>query len=98
MPLCSLVIFLLQNSITSPMISVQSNDIDYFTTVCNIYSDLSSLLERKGSTLPALTNTSVMYFLSLQLTLLIFPSNVWWPVARRVIARNVGSYMMSEEN
>ena len=43
------------------------------------------------------TNTFVAYFLSLQLTLRIFPSNVWWAVARRVIARSVGSHLMSEE-
>ena len=34
----------------------------------------------------------------LAVMLLIFLSNVWWPVARRVTAQSVESYRMSEEN
>ena len=48
--------------------------------------------------LPALTNTFAEYFPFSQLMSLIFLSNVWWPVARRVIAQNIGSYKMSEES
>ena len=98
MPLSSLDIFWLQNLTTSLMKSTWFNNINYFTTVCDVYSDLSLLLEKKESTLPVLTDIFIMYFPFLQLALQIFLSSVWWRVARKVIARNVGSYKMSEES
>ena len=98
MPLSSLDIFHLENLTTSLMKSAQFNDINYFTTVCDVYSDLSLLLEKKESMLPVLTDIFVVYFPFLRLTLRIFLSSVWWHVARKVIAQNVGSYKMSEES
>ena len=75
----------------------QFSDIICSITVCDVYSVLSLMLERKGSTLPVLTNTFVECFPFLQLTSQTFLSSVWLPVAKRVIAQNVGSHWTSEE-
>ena len=93
---CLLDIFQWQSLPTSQTKAARFSDIDYSTTVHNIYSNQSSLLERKEWTLPVLTDTFDGYFLSLLLMWQIFRNNVWWPVAKRVIARNVGSCSMSE--
>ena len=76
----------------------QFSDITCSITVCAVYSVLLLPLERKGWTLPALTNTFTRYSPSLQLMSLIIPNNVWWPVARRAIAQNVESHQMNEED
>ena len=93
-----LIGYLLVAKLDNLMKSAQFNDINYFTTVCDVYSDLSLLLEKKESMLPVLTDIFVVYFPFLRLTLRIFLSSVWWHVARKVIAQNVGSYKMSEES